>query len=99
MNGNSSQITKENNGNSNRSSWLWRVVVILVIIAIAPLIIGAVALFVSNCVQTFGHFIDNSISSFSYSLMSGNKVESITKLCLWLLVIIIVVKFLVRRRT
>ena len=93
------QVAASNNRviNNNRGLWIRRIIIILLIVAAAPVIIGAVAMFVSHGVHAIGQIISSSISSFSYSLTSGDRIEALTKLCLWLIVIIFALRILVRR--
>ena len=93
------QITAGDNRiiNNNRGQWIRRIVIILLIVAAAPAIIGAVAMLVSHGVHAFGQIISSSVSSFSSSLTSGDRIGALTKLCLWLIVIIFALRILVRR--
>jgi Ni,Fe-hydrogenase I cytochrome b subunit len=86
------QLIWGNNGNGRIGTWILRIALVIVILVAAQAIIGVVAMFVSSCVQGLSNFVSDSINSISYGFTGGDKVETLTRLCLWLLTIIIILK-------
>lgn len=93
------QLIWGNNGNGRVGIWILRIALVIVVLVIAKAIIGVVAMFVSSCVQGLSNFVSDSINSISYGFTGGDKVETLTRLCLWLLTIIIILKILFGRNT
>ena len=77
-------------------SWAWRLIVILLAIAVLPMIISGIALFVSNSVQAIVESIRNIFGSFS--IYGNDGLYSVIQLCLWLLAIIFLIKFFFKKR-
>ena len=93
------QLIWGNNGNGNVGIWIRRIVLVILVLVAAQAIIGVVALFVSSCVQGLTNFVREFIHSISYGFAGGDRVETITRLCLWLLTIIIILKIILGRNT
>jgi hypothetical protein len=91
------QLIWNNNGNSRAIIWLRRTALAIIVLVGAYAIINVVAFFVSSFVHGLTSFAKNSIDSVSYSLKEGDRVETITRLCLWLLVILFLTKVLVKK--
>lgn len=92
------QLIWGNNGNGRVGIWIRRIVMVIIILVAAQAIIGVVAMLVSSCVHGLSNFIRVSINSISYGFTGGDRVETLVRLCLWLLTIIIILKILVNRR-
>ena len=93
------QLIWGNNGNGRVGIWIRRIVLVILVLVAAQAIIGVVALFVSSCVQGLTNFVREFIHSISYGFAGGDRVETITRLCLWLLTIIIILKIILGRNT
>jgi hypothetical protein len=93
------QLIWGNNGNGRVGIWIRRIVMVIIILVAAQAIIGVVAMLVSSCVQGLTNFLRDSINSISYGFAGGDRVETLTRLCLWLVTIIIILKILVNRNT
>ena len=91
------QLMWGNNGTGGIGIWIRRIIILIVIMAAAQVVISTVALLVSTGVNAFTNFVRDSVSSITYALTSGDRVEALTKLCLWLLVILGIVKGFARR--
>ena len=92
------QLIMGNNGNEGAGIWIRRIVLIVLVLVAAYAIIGIVSMFVSSCIQGLSNFVRDSINSLSYGFVGGDRVETLTRLCLWLLAIIIILKILVNRK-
>lgn len=92
------QLIWGNNGNGRVGILVRRIVLVIIILVAAQAIIGVVAMLVSSCVQGLTNFVMDSINSISYGFTGGDRVESLTRLCLWLLTVIIILKILVNRK-
>lgn len=77
--------------------WFRRISLIILVLVVAQVIIGVVALFVSSCVQGLTDLVSESIHSVTHSFTAGDRAEVLTRLCLWLVTIIIILKILVNR--
>lgn len=84
-------------GNRRVGIWILRIILVIIILVAAQAIIGVVAMFVSSAVQGLTNFFRDSINSISYGFTGGNRVETFTRLCLWLVTVIIILKILVNR--
>jgi hypothetical protein len=93
------QLIWGNNGTGRVGVWIRRIVLVIIILVAAQAIIGVVAMFVSGCVQGLTDFVRDSINSIVYGFGGGDRVETLTRLCLWLLTVIIILKILVNRNT
>jgi Ni,Fe-hydrogenase I cytochrome b subunit len=85
------------NGNGRVGIWIIRIALVIIILVAAQAIIGVVAMFVSSAVQGLTNFFRDSINSISYGFTGGDRVETLTRLCLWLLTIITILKILFNR--
>lgn len=88
------QLIWGNNGNGRVGIWIRRIVWVIVIVVAAQAIIGVVAMLVSSCVQGLTNFFRDSIDSISYGFTGGDRVAALTRLCLWLLTVIIILKII-----
>jgi hypothetical protein len=86
-----------NNGTGRMAIWIRNIIIIAVIIVAAQAIIGVVAMLVSSCIHGLTDFIRESINSISYGFSGGDRVETLTRFCLWILTIIIILKILFNR--
>jgi hypothetical protein len=91
------QLMWGNNDKGRVGIWIRRIVLVIIVLVAAQVIIGVVALFVSSCVQGLTNFVRDSINSISYGFAGGDRVESLTRLCLWLLTVIIILKIILGR--
>lgn len=92
------QLLWGNNGNGRGGIWIRRIVMVIIILVVAQAIIGFVAMFVSSCAQGLSSFVRDSINSISFGFSGGDRVETLIRLCLWLLTIIIILKILIKRK-
>ena len=93
------QLIWGNNGYGNVGIWIRRIVLVILVLVAAKAIIGVVAMFVSGCVQGLSNFVSDSINSISFGFAGGDRVESLTRLCLWLLTVIVILKIILGRNT
>ena len=76
--------------------WIIRFIVIGLAIALLPLIVGGTASLVSQAVNGISEGVQSLISPFS---MSGEaRLEGIIRLCLYLIAVTLLARFLVRKR-
>ena len=76
--------------------WVIRLIVIILAIAFLPLMVNGIATLVTEAINAAVHGIQNLLSPFS---MSGHrKVEGVIRLCLYLVGVTMLVRFLMRRR-
>ena len=87
------------NSNWRIGAWVLRIALVIIILVAAQAIISVVAMFVSGAVQELSNFFRESINSISHGFTSGNRVETLVKLCLWLVTIIIILRILFTRNT
>jgi hypothetical protein len=93
------QLIWGNNDKGRVGIWIRRIVLIIIVLVAAQAIISVVAMLVSSCVQGLTNFVRDSINSISYGFSGGDRVESLTRLCLWLLTVIIILKIILGRNT
>jgi hypothetical protein len=91
------QLIWGNNGNGRATTWIWRIVLVIIVLVAAQAIIGVVALLVSSAVQELSNFVRESVNSISHGFTGGDRVETLVRLCLWLVTIIIILKILLNR--
>jgi len=91
------QLIWGNNGNRRAVIWVWRIVAVVIILVAAQATIDVVAMFVSRSVMALSNLVRDSINSISYGLTGGDRVETLVRLCLWLLTIIFILKILFNR--
>ena len=85
-------------GNGRVAIWMKRIILVTILLVAAQVIIGVVAMFVSSCVQELTNWFRYSINLISCGFRSGNQVEMLVKLCLWLLTMIIILKIIFGRK-
>jgi hypothetical protein len=72
--------------------WIFRLIIILLAIAFVPMIVAGTASLVTQGITSVGHSISSLLSPLS---MSGSaRIEGIIRLCLYLVSILILVRFL-----
>jgi hypothetical protein len=76
--------------------WIWRIVLILLALAIVPPIINGTAAIVISGIAAISKTVHSFIGTVSGS--GDARVESLIKLCLYLISITILIKFLFKRK-
>ena len=76
--------------------WIWRIVVIILAIGFVPLIVQGIASLISAAIHSVGHSIQSLLRPLS---MSGEaKLEGLIRLCLYLISITLLARFLFGRK-
>ena len=76
--------------------WVWRLVVIILAVAFLPIIVSGTATMVTKAVEGVGETINSLIRPLS---MRGDaRLEGLIRLCLYLISITLLIRFLFGRR-
>ncbi len=72
--------------------WVWRILILIVAIPLVPLVVAGTASLVTTGIHSVGDGIQSLLKPFS---MSGDaKLEGIIRLCLYLVAITLLARFL-----
>lgn len=78
------------------SFWI-KALVVLVAAALLPAVISSIAMLTSSAVNSAGQGLHDLVAG-PFSLYGSSRMEALLKLCLWLVAIVLMAKFLFARR-
>ena len=78
------------------NQWVIRAIVVVLAIAFLPLVVNGVAHFATEAVNSAGTGIKNLLAPLRYS--GSAKVEGVIRLCLYLIAVVLIIRFLSGRR-
>jgi hypothetical protein len=75
--------------------WIWRLIIVVLAVALMPVIVSGTATLIANGIQAVGQGIHSLFKPLS---MSGDaRLEGLIRLCLYLISITLLVRFLFGR--
>jgi len=77
--------------------WILRIIVLILAVAFIPVIVSGTATLVSNAIQGAGQGIHSLLRPLSMS-GGGARLEGVISLCLYLISILLLVRFLFGRK-
>ena len=76
--------------------WIWRIVIIILAIALIPIIVNGTASLVTSGINEVSQSIHCLLRPFS--MRGGARMEGIIRLCLYVIAITLLVRFLFGRK-
>lgn len=76
--------------------WIWRIIIIILAVAFVPIIVSGISMLITNAIHSVGDGVTNLFRPFS---QSGNaKLEGIIQLCLYLISIGLLARFIIPKK-
>jgi len=76
--------------------WIIRIVILILAMILLPVLVNGVAHLTTQAIDAAGNGVQNLLSPLSGG--GGNRTKGIIKLCLYLIAVTLLVKFLLRGR-
>jgi len=78
-------------------TWVFRIIVVIAAIAIIPLLVNGTATLVSHGVNGVSRIVHQTIVA-PFSMSGSMRMEALIRLCLYLVAVLLVAKFVFARR-
>jgi hypothetical protein len=76
--------------------WIWRIVIVILAVAFIPIIVNGTASLVTGGINEVSQSIHSLLRPFS--MRGGARMEGIIRLCLYVIAITLLVRFLFERK-